>query len=129
MLPCYVLLRDPSKPVRLDVTAWRLFRTTVRANANIRCIASAHVVYHSIRIDRGLVQPHLITLFACGADFDLAAPFRLQDLGCSDTSARIGIEDRIDDVSTSRLKGSVSSRSVYEREGMEHTLCNVSIGA
>lgn len=44
----------------------------------------------------------LITLLAGFAHFNLSAPFRLQDLRGGDATARIGIEDGIDDISTAR---------------------------
>jgi hypothetical protein len=92
--------------------------------------ASPDAFRHVIRINRWqeLSKKTLITLFASCADFDLAAPFRLQNLGRCDTSARIGVENRIDNVSTTCLEDALVQEYDTVKE-VQQTLCNASIGA
>lgn len=49
-------------------------------------------------------------LFTGAANLDLTTPFRLEHLRRRDTTSRVGIEDRVDDISTPGLEWNSVSR-------------------
>lgn len=69
----------------------------------------------------------LKTLLSSPANFDALAPLGVDDLMGTDASIGVGIEDRVDDIATPRLRRSISQEIERDRVLML-TLCSDSIG-
>lgn len=93
--------------------------------------ADHHQGYTARNNVRSIRRDHVsVSLLTSLAQLDLTNPLGFQDLRGIDTAGRIGIQNRVDYVSATRL-GDIMSQCQLEARGSAQTLtrCRVSMGA